>query len=128
MSRTARYAAACSAVVAGGSAVAAAFVDRTALFGVLAAAAVALPIQIVAFGALAGTRIGTNRFLLAWFGGTLVRLLVVGLGGWALVAAARLPALPTLLSLAGFFFVMLLLEPTFLGLGRTGQTGARGNA
>jgi hypothetical protein len=41
----------------------------------------------------------------------------VGLGGWTLVAWPDLPPVPTLLGLAAFFFVMLLLEPRFLRLG-----------
>ena len=48
-----------------------------------------------------------------------MRMAVVGLAGWALVALPRFPPFPTLLGLAGFFFVMLLMEPRFLGLGVT---------
>ena len=116
MSRTLRYAAACVALVIVVAGLAAVLLDRRGVIGVLAAAAVALPIQVASFAVLAAARVGTNRFLLAWVGGTLVRLLVVGLGGWALVALGRLAPVPTLLGLAGFFFVMLLLEPAFLGL------------
>jgi hypothetical protein len=126
LSRTAKYAGACLALVAAVTVGAAMLVDPRSLFGVLAAAAVALPIQVGAFALLASARAGTNRFLAAWVGGTLVRLTVVGLGGWALIRAG-LPRAPTLLGLAGFFFVMLLLEPVFLGLGRTRQTGDRGS-
>jgi hypothetical protein len=110
------------ALVAG---LAAVLMDPSGLFGVLAAAAVALPIQVGAFALLAAAPAGTNRFLAAWVGGTLVRLAVVGIGGWALLRAG-LPPAPTLLGLAGFFFAMLLLEPAFLGLGRTRQTTDRG--
>ena len=125
MSRTAKYACACLALVAVVIGVAALFMDPRGLFGVLAAAAVTLPIQVGAFRALAAAPAGTNRFLAAWVGGTLVRLAVVGLGGWALIRAG-LPRVPTLLGLAGFFFAMLLLEPAFLGLGRTRHTTDRG--
>ena len=127
MNRTAAYAGACLALVGVVLGLAWVLMDPSGVFGVLAAAAVALPIQVGAFALLAAAPAGTNRFLAAWVGGTLVRLAVVGVGGWALMRAG-LPPAPTLLSLAGFFFVMLLLEPTVLGLGRTGQTGARGNA
>ena len=125
MNRTARYAGACVALVAVVAGLAAVLMDPSGLFGVLAAAAVALPIQVGAFALLAAAPAGTNRFLAAWVGGTLVRLAVVGLGGWALIRAG-LPRAPTLLGLAGFFFAMLLLEPAFLGLGRTRQTTDRG--
>ena len=114
-----RYALACAGVVGAAVLVAAVTLDGPGLAGVLAAAAVALPVQIGAFAALTRVRVGTNAFLAAWVGGTAVRLAVVGLGGWALVAFRRLPPLPTLLGLAGFFFVMLLMEPRFLWLGAT---------
>jgi hypothetical protein len=125
MSRTAKYAGACLALVAVVLGVAALLMDPSGLFGVLAAAAVALPVQVGAFALLAAAPAGTNRFLAAWVGGTLVRLAVVGIGGWALLRGG-LPRAPTLLGLAGFFFGMLLLEPAFLGLGRTRQTTERG--
>jgi hypothetical protein len=126
LSRTAKYAGACLGLVAVVTGAAAVLMDPSALYGVLAAAAVALPIQVGAFALLASAPAGTNRFLAAWVGGTLVRLAVVGLGGWGLIRAG-LPRVPTLLGLAGFFFVMLLLEPAFLGLGRIRQTTDRGS-
>jgi len=67
--------------------VAAVTLDGPGLAGVLAAAAVALPVQIGAFAALTRVRVGTNAFLAAWVGGTVVRMAVVGLAGWALVAS-----------------------------------------
>jgi hypothetical protein len=114
-----RYALACAGVVGAAVLVAAVTLDGPGLAGVLAAAAVALPVQIGAFAALTWVRVGTNAFLAAWVGGTAVRMAVVGLAGWALVASPRFPPLPTLLGLAGFFSVMLLMEPHFLGLGAT---------
>lgn len=125
MSRTLRYAAACAVVVVGTVGVAALTLDGNGALGMAAAAAVALPVQVAAFALLAGAAVGTNRFLALWLGGTVVRFVIVALGGWALVSLARLPALPTLLGLAGFFFVMLLLEPAFLGLGATRTTRDR---
>ena len=114
-----RYTLACAGVVGAAVLVAVVTLDGSGLAGVLAAAAVALPVQIGAFAALTRVRVGTNAFLAAWVGGTAVRMVVVGLTGWALVASPRFPPLPTLLGLAGFFFVMLLMEPRFLGLGAT---------
>jgi hypothetical protein len=127
VSRTLRYAAACGALVAVVAGLAAVMLDAGGVRGVLAAGAVALPVQVAAFAVLARARLGTNGFLLAWVGGTLVRLVVVGCAGWMLIGLPRLrlAPLPTLLGLAGFFFVMLMLEPAFLGLGRTRATRAQ---
>ena len=105
-------------VVALGAVGAALLLDRRGTMGVMAAGVVALPIQVAAFALLARHPLGTTAFMAAWVGGTLVRMFVVGLAGWALVALPDLPPVPTLLGLAAFFFVMLLLEPRFLGLGR----------
>lgn len=116
--RTLRYAGACLAVLIAGTLGAAVLLDRRGLTGVLAAGVVALPIQVAAFAFLARARQGSNAFLAAWAGGTLVRLAAVGLAGWALVALPGLPAPPTLLGLAAFFFVMTLLEACCLGSGR----------
>lgn len=114
-----RYALACAGVVGAAVLVAAVTLSGPGLAGVSAAATVALSVQIGAFAALTRVRVGTNAFLAAWVGGTAVRMAVVGLAGWALVASPRFPPFPTLLGLAGFFFVMLLMEPHFLGLGST---------
>ncbi|MSR37099.1 MAG: hypothetical protein EXR95_10760 [Gemmatimonadetes bacterium] len=105
---------ACLGLLGAGSGLAALTLDAEGRTGVLAAAAVTGPIQIVAFAALARARIGTNEFLAAWMGGALVRLITVGVASWALVARAGLAKVPTVLSLAGFFFAMLLMEPLFL--------------
>lgn len=113
---TLRYAGACAVVVGLGVLVTAALLDGRALAGVLAAGAVALPIQITAFALMARARVGSNAFLAAWIGGTLARLVVVGLVGWGLVSLPELSPAPTLLGLVAFFFVMVLLEPPFLGL------------
>ena len=109
-----RYALSCLALVGVGSLLAGLLLGPQDLKGVLAAAAVAAPVQILAFAALAHAEAGTNTFLAAWVGGTLVRLVVVGVSAWALVGLQGLPKAPTLLGLAGFFFGMLLLEPWFL--------------
>jgi len=110
------YAVAGLAVVALGVFGTAAVLDGTAARGVLAAGAVAWSVQVIAFGFMARSRAGSNAFLLAWVGGTLVRLLVVGIAGLMLVALPGLPRTPTLVGLAAFFFMMLLLEPAFLRL------------
>ena len=109
-----RYALACLALLGAGVALAALTLDDEGRRGVLAAAAVTGPIQIVAFALLAGARPGTNEFLAAWMGGTFVRLVTVGVASWALVTRGGFAKVPTVLGLAGFFFAMLLMEPLFL--------------
>lgn len=124
--KTLRYAAACVAVACGVALIAWLTAGQAGLLGVLAAAAVALPVQIGAFAAVARTRVESNGFLLAWTGGTLLRMLVVGGMGWWLATLPGLSPAPTLLGLAGLFFVMLMMEPWFLGLGRTRSSKGSG--
>lgn len=81
--------------------------------GVLAAAAVTYPVQVVAFALLLRYRSEVKGFLAAWVGGTLVRLALVAGGGILLAVSEVLPPVPTLVALASFFFVLLLLEPIF---------------
>lgn len=85
--------------------------DSDGRTGVLTAAAVALPVQVVAFALLQRTRHDLNGFLAAWIGGTLVRLMVVGLVAALVIRAGTPGAVPMLLALAGFFFALILLEP-----------------
>ena len=82
--------------------------------GILVAALVAYPIQILAFFLLVRHWGDTNRFLLFWVGGTVVRMAVVLAAALVLTRVESLPPAPTLLGLAGFFFGLLLLEPLFL--------------
>ena len=82
--------------------------------GVLAAAAIAYPVQMLAFFLLVRHWEDRNRFLLFWIGGTVVRMGVILAAALFLTRVEGLPPAPTLLSLAGFFFGLLLLEPLFL--------------
>ena len=116
--RTLRYAAACVLLVALGAAGAAVLLDRSGLMGVLAAGGAALVIQVSSFALLTRFPLGSNCFMAAWVGGTLVRMLAVGVAGWALVVLPDLSPVPTLLGFAAFLFVMLMLETRYLGLGR----------
>ena len=81
--------------------------------GVLLAALIAYPVQVVAFGLLVRARQEAGRFVVWWGAGIALRLAaVVGAG----VAASRLMSVQPaafLLSLVGFIFVLLLLEPVF---------------
>jgi heme/copper-type cytochrome/quinol oxidase subunit 4 len=111
-----RYGLTCAAIVGTLVLLAALLLDPAGLAGVLIAAAVALPVQIVLFVAMSKSPAGTNRFLAAWIGGMLVRMVVVGSVALALSLRPGSAEAPTLLGLVGFFFVMVLLEPAFLGL------------
>lgn len=84
-------------------------------FGVLVAAGVAYPVMVGSFALMVRYRKARNRFLAAWIGGALVRLLVLGLTAAAVMALDALRPTATLLALAGFFFALLLLEPVFFG-------------
>ncbi len=82
--------------------------------GILVAALVAYPIQMLAFFLLIRFWGDTKRFLLFWVGGTVVRMAVILAAALVLTRVEGLPPAPTLLGLAGFFFGLLLLEPLFL--------------
>lgn len=81
--------------------------------GVVMAAAVAYPVQVVAFWLLLRYRSEMKGFLAAWVGGTLVRMTLVLGAGVFLGVSELVPLVPTLVALASFFFVLLLLEPLF---------------
>ena len=81
------------------------------------AGGVATVLQVVAFGAR--TRWGTtpNRLLATWVMSTGVRFTSVLLMGLAVWRFEELEVVPTLVGLAGFLFVMLLMEPAFFSPG-----------
>lgn len=89
------------------------FLDPGGRRGILVAAAVAWPIQVVAFGVIMTNRAELGRFLVAWVAGTLVRMVLIGVAAVALTQMTTVAMVPTLLGLAGFFFGLLLLEPVF---------------
>jgi hypothetical protein len=81
------------------------------------AAGLAYLVQAVAFAALTHARGSRLGWVVAWGSGTLLRLLVV-LGAALWVARSDgIPAAPLLLSLAGFHFLLLVLEPVFFRTG-----------
>ena len=82
------------------------------------AAAVAYGVQLIAFGALLRYRKRSEAFLAVWGGGILARMLVVLLGAWWVMRSDVLEPAPALLGLAGFLFVLLLLEPVFFFVGQ----------
>jgi hypothetical protein len=82
--------------------------------GILVAALIAYPVQMLAFFLLVRFWEDRKRFLLFWVGGTVVRMGIILVAALVLVRTGGLPPAPTLLGLAGFFFGLLLLEPLFL--------------
>lgn len=89
------------------------FLDPAGRTGVLLAAAIALPVQIAAFALLLRQRGELNGFLAVWVGGTLVRMMVLGIAAFAVIRSGMDGAIPMLLALPAFFFGLLLLEPVY---------------
>jgi hypothetical protein len=102
-----------------------AFLDPAGRRGVLLAAAIALPVQVVAFSMLVFCRTRYRRFLAVWAGGTLVRMAIVVAVAVLVVRSQMVGAVATLLALAGFFFLLLLLEPLYFRLGPAETVEAR---
>jgi CDP-diglyceride synthetase len=98
------------------------WVSSSARAGILVAALVAYPIQLIAFFLLVRFWGEGRRFLFVWVGGTVVRMGVILLAALAVSQTETLPPAPTLLALAGFFFGLLLLETLFLRPGRSEST------
>lgn len=89
------------------------FLDSAGRNGVLVAAAVAIPVQVVAFALLHRYRGRVNGFLAAWVGGTMLRVVVLAVTAAVVIRSDAEGAVPMLLALAGFFFGLLLLEPVY---------------
>jgi len=90
------------------------FLDPAGRRGLVIAALIALPIQILAFSAMLSFRSDWNRFLVVWVGGTLVRMVVIALAAFVAIRLDLEGLAPMLLALAGFFFGLLLIEPIYL--------------
>ena len=88
--------------------------DSAGRRGLVIAAFIALPIQIVAFAAMLSFRSNWNRFLAVWVGGTLLRMVAIGLAAFVAIRLDLEGLAPMLLALAGFFFGLLLIEPIYL--------------
>jgi hypothetical protein len=101
------------------------FLDPAGRRGVLLAAAIALPVQVIAFAMLVFCRTRYRRFLAVWVGGTLVRMTIVVAVAVLVVRSRMVGAVATLLALAGFFFLLLLLEPLYFRLGPVETVEAR---
>jgi uncharacterized membrane protein len=79
--------------------------------GLLVAATVTLAVQFLSFGAIAAAPLGRPRFLLAWGGGALVRLVAIAAVALVIAEVEGVDVTVALLALAGLFFALLLLEP-----------------
>ena len=78
------------------------------------AAGLACALQLVAFAGLLRVRDEAHQFLVAWVTGMALRFGAVGGVAWWLGRSAALPREAALLSLVGFAFLLLLMEPLFL--------------
>jgi len=87
--------------------------DAAGRSSLLAAAAVAFPVQLGAFALVAPAVGDGNRFLLRWGLGVLGRMGVVAALGLTLHRFQSLDPSVLLLSVCGFLFALLLLEPLF---------------
>lgn len=113
MSREARYAGVGTAGVSAVILVLWPFLNTASRTGLLIAAAVALPVQWASFAALMRFRGKANGFLGVWVGGVALRMVVVGLVAFLAISRGADGLVALLLSLAGFFFGLLLLEPMY---------------
>jgi len=79
--------------------------------GLMAAAIVALAVQIPSFGILAATRPGSSGYLAVWLGSTLLRFGVLAAFAFAIMGTEGVDLVVSLVALAGLLLIMLLLEP-----------------
>jgi hypothetical protein len=108
------YAAAGLAVVVVACVAAMLLLDADAARAVWFAGGVAWVVQLAAFAGLLLVRQRNELFLMGWLLGLALRFIAVGLVAFWLSRDPVLPLRPALLSLVGFVFVLLLLEPVFL--------------
>lgn len=113
MSASVRYGIAAVAVVGLGVLILWPFLEPAARRGVLLAAAVALPVQLLAFQTLLRFRGRVKGFMAAWAGGMALRALAVAAVAFVVIRGGGESTVSTLLALAGFFFALLLLEPIY---------------
>ncbi len=102
-----------SALVLGGGWIL--FPSEDARGGLVVAVAVALPLQLAAFGLLLTPRPGSMGLLGVWAASAMARFLAVGAVAFWVITTERVDPTTTLLALAGLLFILLLLEPWALG-------------
>lgn len=108
------YAVTAGAVIAAGALAISLVGGASVTRAVWVAAGFAYTLQAAAFALLLLVRDRTELFMAGWLGGMVLRFAAVG--GLAFFASryTTLPLEALLLSLVGFVFVLLLLEPVFL--------------
>lgn len=121
MSAALRYGAAAVAVIGLLTLGIVPFLEPAGRLGVLVAAAVAVPVQIAAFAVLVRYRGEVKGFMAAWAGGMALRALTLLVVAVLVIRSGTESAIPLLLSLAGFFFALLLLEPIYFKVERAGH-------
>ena len=114
MSALSRYALTALLVVGLGATALSVFLDDAGRRGILLAALIAYPVQVIAFGLLLRARGEPTRFMAWWGAGIALRVAVVVAVGLASSRLESVEPAALLLSLVGFFFVLLLMEPAFL--------------
>ncbi len=119
MSALARYAVTSMVLIGLGAAVISWFLDASGRKGVLLAALIAYPVQLVAFRLLERAEQEAGRFFFWWGAGIAIRVTVLILVGLASFRLESVGPAALLLSLAGFFLLLVLIEPMFLNRGRT---------
>jgi hypothetical protein len=90
---------------------------------IVTSAGVAFSAQLLTFG-IASALAPTNM-IAGWAGGALVRLIVLAVHGFLGAPMLGLPLDVSLMSLASFFFITMLIEPFFLA--RPAPDAARGS-
>jgi quinol-cytochrome oxidoreductase complex cytochrome b subunit len=117
MTSSLRYAAVGTGVVALVVLVFLPFLDPVGRRSIVVAALVALPIQVGSFALMERHRDRVKSFLVAWVGGTVLRMCVIGVVAVVAIRAQAEGLAPLLLALASFFFGLLLLEPVYFRAG-----------
>ena len=89
------------------------FLEPAGRSSLLVAAAIALPVQLGAFALVVRAVGDSTQFLLRWGLGVFARMGVVAVLGLLLHRFESLEPTVLLLSVCGFLFTLLLLEPVF---------------
>ena len=125
MSALSRYALTALLVVGLGSAVLWVFLDDAGRRGVMLAGLTTYPVQVIAFALLLRGRGKPSGFFVWWGAGMVLRVAVVVVVGVASWRFESVDPASLLMSLVGFFFVMVLMEPAFLKVdGKDARTPA----
>ena len=89
-------------------------VSKEAVPALWFSAGIAYGLQLIAFAGLVMVRNRAQLFLAGWLIGMALRFGAVGGVAWWLSRSAVLPREAALVSLVGFVFLLLLMEPMFL--------------